>query len=258
MPKKYLSFAIALIVFSCRASHSQSLQRTTTSAVAVDFQAPDGDPYANTVRADARTSIEEIQNFFHAPFPDTVHFKIVANRARFDDAVAKYGLSPSQCWMVGFGTADLVVVLSLQAWPKQACEHAPKDLEATRMLVKHELIHVYHGQFNPTRDFTGMDDLDWFIEGLAVYGSGQLTKERLGQVQTAVDQGQLPTELAKIWTGPQKYGFARSLVQYVDQKWGRVMTVRLLKTRSSAEVPSLLGTDEKTLLGGWRTSLTEK
>jgi hypothetical protein len=48
---------------------------------------------------------------------------------------------------------------------------------------------VYHGQFNPTRDFTGVDDLDWFIEGLAVFASGQLTKERLEQMAAAAAAG---------------------------------------------------------------------
>ena len=205
----------------------EPLQEPATKTGAVNIQTPEGDPYAAEVRADAIDSMGQIEKFFGAPFPDPVHFKIVANRAEFDQAVAKYGLSPSQCWMVGMGTADLMVVLSPEAWAKQACEHDAKDREATRLLVKHKTIHVYHGQFNPTRDFTGVDDLDWFIEGLAVFGSGQLTKERVDQVQMAADRGQLPTELGKIWTGPQKYGFAGSLVQFVDRKWGRAMTVRI-------------------------------
>src|SRR5262249_23380996 len=180
---------------------------------------------------------------------------MVADRAGFDAAVAKFGLSPTQCWMVGMGTADLIVVLSPQAWTKQACEHDSTNLEATRQLVRHELIHVYHGQFNPTRDFTGVDDLDWFIEGLAVFGSGQLMKDRLEQMQTAVSAGQIPNALSKVWAGPNRYAFTGSLVRYVDQTWGRATTVRLLRVRSSAEALSLLGTTEESLLSGWRTFL---
>jgi hypothetical protein len=202
--------------------------------------------------------VQQIESFFGAPFPDPVHFKVVGDRAGFDVAVSKYGLSPSQCWMVGMGTADLMVALSPQAWPKQACEHDPKDQESTRSLVKHELIHVYHGQFNPSRDFTGVDDLDWFIEGLAVFGSGQFTKDRVEQMKSAVAQGQTPVSLAKIWTGPNRYGFAGSLVAYVDAKWGRTTTVRLLKVKSTAEALAILGTNEKGLLEGWRESLGRK
>ncbi len=148
-----------------------------------------------------------------------------------------------------------MVVLSPQAWKKQACEHDPEDAEATRQLVKHELIHVYHGQCNPTRDFTGVDDLDWFIEGLAVYGSGQLTADRLQRMQTAVKAGQLPDALSKVWNGPDRYAFAGSLVHYVDEKWGRATTVRLLRVRSTAEALSVLGTNEQALLAGWRALL---
>ena len=233
--------------------HAQS---HAPKASVLDFQAPVGDPYAEQIRADATASIQQIQSFFSAPFPDPIHFQVIAERADFDKAVAKYGLAPTQCWMVSTGTADQMVLLSPQAWPKQACEHDPKDREATRLLVAHELIHVYHGQYNPTRDFTGIDDLDWFIEGLAAYGSGQLTRSRLDQLQSAVAAGQIPESLQKIWTGPNRYGFAGSLVQYVDQTWGRTATVRLLKVCTTAEALATLGTSEKSLLDGWHASLS--
>jgi len=255
MPWKQLALAVALSIILCSALSSQTALGTAAKAPLLDFHAPAGDPYAKAVRDDAHASAEQIQSFFGAPFPDPIHFQVVADRANFDAAVAKFGLSPTQCWMVGMGTADLMVLLSPQAWAKQACDHDPNDREATRLLVAHELIHVYHGQFNPTRDFTGMDDLDWFIEGLAVFTSGQLTKKRLDQVQAAASAGQLPTSLAKIWTGPNRYAFAGSLVRYVDQTWGRAATVRLLKVRNSAEALALLGTSEKSLLAGWRASL---
>ncbi|MGB6157964.1 MAG: hypothetical protein WBH45_06765 [Acidobacteriaceae bacterium] len=249
--------AFAFIGLLCSTATGQTPTAPTSGSVhGLDFHAAASDPYAVAVHKDALTSIGEIQSFFGAPYPDPIHFLLVDDRADFDAAVKKYGLSPTQCWMVGVGTADQMVVLSPEDWKKQACEHNPSDVEATRQLVKHELIHVYHGQFNPTRDFTGIDDLDWFIEGLAVYGSGQLTQERLQQIHSAVVAGQVPDALSKIWTGPNRYGFAGSLVRYVDQKWGRATIVRLLKARSSAEALGTLNTNEKTLLAGWRESLT--
>src|SRR5208337_2863276 len=137
----------------------------------------------------------EIESFFAAPFPDPIHFHLVAERPEFDKALAKFDIGQSQCWMVGMGTADLIVVLSPQAWPRQACEHDPSDRDSTRRLVTHELVHVYHGQFNTSRDFTGMDDLDWFVEGVAVFASGQLTPQRLNEAREAVSSGKGPASL---------------------------------------------------------------
>jgi hypothetical protein len=206
----------------------------------------------------AVASAKQVEQFFGAPFPDPIHFQMVPDRGAFDAAVAKFGVSPSQCWMVGLGTADLMVVLSTSAWAKQACEHDPHDLPAVRQVIAHELIHVYHGQFNPTRDFSGIDDLDWFIEGLAVLGSGQLTKDRLDAMQTAVRAGQCPTSLSKVWTGPNRYGFAGSIARYVDRTWGRATTVRLLNARGTAEALAVLGTSEASLMAGWRSSLARQ
>ena len=252
---KQFSLAVVLSTLLCSTSSSQTAPGTPAKTPILDFHAPPGDPYAKAIRDDASASVKQIQSFFGAPFPDPIHFQMVVDRANFDAAVAKFGLNPTQCWTVGPGTADLMVLLSPQAWAKQACEHGPNALEATRLLVTHELVHVYHGQFNPTRDFTGIDDLDWFIEGWAVFGSGQLTKDRLGQMQAAVSAGQVPTSLSKIRTGPNQYVFAGSLVRYVDQTWGRATTVRLLKVQNSAEALALLGTSEETLLAGWRASM---
>jgi hypothetical protein len=203
----------------------------------------------------AAAAADQVQRFFGASFPDPIHFQVVPSRGAFERAVAKFGVGPTECWMVGLGTADLMVLLSRSAWATQACDHDPHDLPAVRRLIAHELIHVYHGQFNPSRDFSGLDDLDWFVEGLAVFGSGQLTDDRLGAMHAAILAGQFPASLSKVWTGPNRYGFAGSIARYVDQTWGRATTVRLLKVRSTAEALALLGTTETSLLEGWRASL---
>ena len=257
MTLQQFSLVVALSALLC----STPLCQTTAEAAAkpdLDFHAPASDPYASAIREDVNTSVRQIQSFFGAPFPDPIHFQLVDDRADFDAAVKKFGLSPTQCWMVGVGAAGLMVVLSPEGWKKQACEHHPRDVEATRQLVKHEMIHVYHGQFNPTRDFTGIDDLDWFLEGLAGYGSGQLTQDRLEHMQAVVAVGQIPDALSKMWAGSNRYGFAGSLVRYVDQTWGRPVLVRLLQVGSSTEGLAILGTDEKALLVGWRASLTNQ
>lgn len=255
LSKRSCLAAILFILLLGCGLRRQDLPGERRSAPVLDFQTAAGDPDAIETRDMAVASAQQIQRFFGASFPDPIHFQVVPNRAAFDRAVAKFGVSPTECWMVGLGTADLMLLLSRSAWTKQACEHDPNDLPSVRQLIAHELIHVYHGQFNPTRDFSGIEDLDWFIEGLAVFGSGQLTDDRLGAMQTAVLAGQFPTSLSKVWTGPNRYGFAGSIARYVDQTWGRVTTVRLLKVRSTEEALALLGTSETSLLGAWRSTL---
>jgi hypothetical protein len=252
MAWKRVSLTFCCVALLCSPAFGQG--RSSRGPV-LQFHASAGDPFAKDIEADARTAMAEIAAFFGAPFADPVTFDLVGTRAAFDAAVKRFGLSPTQCWMVGVGTGDLMAVLSPAGWKADACEHDPANVAATRMLVKHELIHVYHGQRNASRDFTGLDDLDWFIEGLAVYGAGQLTPDRLAKAEAAAAAGQLPAALAKVWTGPDRYGSAGSLVRYIDQTWGRATTVRLLKARSTAEALTMLGRDEPALLEGWRTSL---
>jgi hypothetical protein len=255
MPIQQILTACAIAALTVTAVLAQAAPGQASSRAEINFEAPATDQYAAEIREGAVAAKAEIESFFGAPFPDPIHFKLVANREDFDKALAKFDIRQSQCWMVGMGTADLIVVLSPQAWAKQACEHAVTDKEATRRLVAHELIHVYHGQFNASRDFTGMDDLDWFVEGVAVFGSGQLTSQRLKEARDAEALGQAPVSLSKVWTGPNRYGFAGSLVQYIDSRWGRATTIRLLKVQTTAEALTLLGTNEDTLVNGWRTSL---
>ena len=249
-----LAASLLIVLVGC-GQRRQDLPGEVRSAPVLDFQAAAGDPDATETRDMAVASAAEIQRFFRASFPDPIHFQVAPDRAAFDRAVAKFGVGPTECWMVGLGTADLMVLLSRSAWKKQACEHDSDDLPSVRRLIAHELVHVYHGQFNPTRDFSGIEDLDWFIEGLAAFGSGQLTEDRLGAMHTAVLAGQFPTSLSKVWTGPNRYGFAGSIARYVDQTWGRATTVRLLKVRSTAEALALLGTSEPSLLQAWHSSL---
>ncbi len=193
-------------------------------AQAIQFQ---GD--APGVRDMASSSAHEVEAFFGSPFPEPIHFQIVASRAEFDGAIKRFGILSTECWMVGLGVADLMVLLSPEAWTKQACEHDAHDTAATRQLIAHELVHVYHGQHNASRDFSAVNDLDWFVEGLAVFASGQLSKDRLERMH----RDKLPESLAEVWTGPDRYANAGTLVRFVDRKYGRAMIVRLLAAPES-------------------------
>lgn len=194
-----------------------------------------------------------IEHFFGGKFLQPIDFWLAPDRAAFDAAIPpELGMGKSQCWMVGMGIGDRMVLLSPADWKAEACEHDPADATELQRLITHELTHVYHGQHNPHPDFAGEDDLGWWIEGLAVLVSGQLTPDRVTAVRAAIAAGTVPTKLADVWSGKLRYGFAGSLAAYVDTRWGRAMTKRLLAATSNAEALTMLGTTETQLLADWK------
>ena len=223
------------------------------AAATIDFHAAPTDPSASQVETFARIGTAQVEHFFGAPFPRAVNFRLAPNRAAFDAAFPPaLGMGKTQCWMVGMGIADIIVVLSPSDWKAEACDHDPADSQEVQRLIAHELTHVFHGQNNPHGDFAGEDDLAWFIEGVAVLASGQLTDTRIAQVRAAIAAGTAPSKLDDVWSGKLKYGFAGSLASYVDTRWGRATTRRLLGTTSNAEALAMLGTTEPALLADWQ------
>ena len=80
--------------------------------------------------------------------------------------------------MVASGVASKLDMLSPLQWAKESCEHDYADKLKTQQIIAHELVHVFHGQLNVSPDFSDVTNLDWFVEGLATYASGQLDKVR--------------------------------------------------------------------------------
>lgn len=222
-------------------------------AAAIDFHAAPADSSARQVETLARAGTRRVEHFFGARFPRPIHFTVAPTRAAFDAAFPpELGMGKSECWMVGMGIGDRMVLLSPSDWKAEACEHDPAGATELQRLIAHELTHVYHGQHNPHPDFAGEDDLGWWIEGLAVLVSGQLTPERVREVRSAIAAGKAPAKLEAVWSGKLRYGFAGSLAAYVDRRWGRGMTRRLLGAASNAEALAMLGTSETALLADWK------
>ena len=215
-----LVFGAAVLAAGCT---TPLPDQTIASTPAVErgafaFSAPVDDPSRATIEADAAVARAQIELFFGQPFADPVEILIAGNRAQFDAAVpAAWGIAPSQCWMVGVGVADNLYLLSPSAWASDACEHNAGDAQHVQDIVTHELAHAFHGQHNPTRDFTGADEVGWFVEGLAVYVAGQLDRGRLSNPAEAIAAGAAPASLADAWSGRYRYGVSGSMVQYIDQ-----------------------------------------
>jgi len=186
---------------------------------------------------------------------EPVRVEVVADRAAFTASFPpEYGLAQTQCWMVAWGVADRLVVLSPRAWhAPEVCEHDPDDRAALARLLRHELVHALHGQHNPTRDFTGMEDeLGWFIEGLATFASGQLAQEHADDARQAIAAGAAPKQLAAAWSGRYRYGVCGSLVAYLDQRCGHERLAEMLTATTQAQLLGMAGLSEAQLLAAWQ------
>jgi hypothetical protein len=178
---------------------------------------------------------------------------VEADRAKFDAALpTAWGMTPTQCWAVGVGVADALYLLSPSVWRAQACEHDGANADEVQGIITHELTHAFHGQHNPTRDFTGMDDAGWFVEGLAVLVSGQLEREHRTDGADAILANAAPAKLADAWRGRYRYGVSGSMVAYVDAVWGRRVLVELLSATTNAQILARLGCSEDEFIARWR------
>jgi hypothetical protein len=222
--------------------------------VEIRFTAADIDrEITPTLKAHVEAGRKTIETFFGKPFKQSFTVEVLPNRAAFDDYVQRRWKAPkTQKWMVASGVADRMVILSPRVWKTEAVEHNPADDKHIRDLVAHELVHVYHGQFNPRPDFDGMDDLGWFVEGLAVYVSGQLERSHRNAGRDAIAAGKAPTRLADAWSGRYRYGVSGSLVEFIDRRDGRKMIRKLLPAISNDEALKILGTTEAKFLDAWK------
>jgi len=201
-----------------------------------------------------------IAGYFGSEFQDHFTVYIFPNRVELDKEWRKDWHSPefnSECWMVASGVGDRLDILSPLDWTKDACDHRVNDSAELQQIIVHELVHVFHGQRNPTRTFDGMDDLSWFVEGLATFVSGQLTNERVARVRSNLKEGKAPARLSQLWTGKDKYGQAGSFIGFLEKKFGRETIIRLLPYTDLASILAFLKTDETSLLSEWKKNMLE-
>lgn len=219
----------------------------------VVFNATPGDPAAGEIKALVPDAKAQVERFFGKPFAEPVRVTLAPDRPAFNAVFPKaWGMDKTECWMVGVGVADFLALLSPADWAKEACDHDARDAWQVRAIVVHELVHMYHGQRNPTRDFTGADDIGWFVEGLAVHVSGQLGHDRMSDPAEAIRNGAAPAALAKAWSGKYRYGVSGSLVAYIDATYGRKTIIALLPAVTQAEILGMLGLTEAELLERWK------
>lgn len=211
-----------------------------------------GDPSAPLVREAVEAGRKRIEDWFGRPFPKPFSVQVLPGRADFDATFQKrWGVPKTECWMVGAGVADSLYLLSPSRWKIEGCDHSGSPAEV-REIVAHELVHVFHGQYAPSPEFDGMDDLGWFVEGLATLVSGQVDDERAGDASKALAEGKGPASLATAWSGRWRYGVAGSLARYVQARYGKETVDRLLRVGTNEAALKLLGTTEPAFLAAWR------
>ena len=207
-------------------------------------------------------NIKEYEIFIEKGITNTTHFinrkyknnfqvYVHPQRESLDSAWQRDWNMPafkSECWMVASGIATKLDIISPKMWEKESCEHNYAETEKTQQLITHELVHVFHGQLNPSPDFSNTTGIDWFVEGLATYVSGQCDSVRISEVVREVSKGNFPVTLDDFWKGKNKYGLSGSMVMYIDKKYGREQLTKLLYLTNKAELLSALHITEETLI----------
>lgn len=199
-----------------------------------------------------------VQSFFEGSYKNNFDVFIHPNRFSLDSTWQNNWRMPdfkSECWMVASGVAARLDMISPKLWIKEACEHDYANLIKTQQLITHELVHVYHGQLNPSPDFSNVNGIDWFVEGLATYASGQCDEARIAEVKKAIEGSIVPPRLDQFWSGKIKYGLSGSMVMFIDKKYGREKLKELLSKDNLTDLLLCLNTSETELIDSWREDL---
>lgn len=210
------------------------------------------------VRSDLAWSEDRIAGILGV-FPDTVSVRIFPDRQGFSAALREaWGIPDTACWMVGAADDHTLYLLSPAVWGEEACDHDPRGDLHRRMLIAHEAVHVFHGQLNPSEDLGLLEDLGWFIEGLATYVSGQFDRSHAARAREAVATGVVPERLNQAWSGPYRYGVAGSMAAFIDHRWGRQFIRDALTITSQEALLTLLGTTETAFLKEWESWVRDR
>lgn len=201
---------------------------------------------------------EHIEKTFGHPFIGSITIYLFNSRNSLDKAFQTEWNMPefkTQCWMVASGISDKIYLLSPAVWEKEACEHNPNDLNKMKKLFIHELVHSYHAQYNPNKNMEGFSEMSWFVEGLAVFVSGQFEDDEKQRVKDLNSNNELPVQLSQFWKGKNRYVVSGSIINYLFDKYGVETIFECLKFQSTTKILNYLDTTEEKLILEWKKSI---
>lgn len=244
-----------MIVALFPADHSNAGWRSKSLKYYTVFYTQADENHISEYNAYFETGLEQVLTFFNAASINHFEIYIHPSRQSLDSTWQQNWNEPqfkSECWMAASGVAHRLDMLSPAKWKDEACEHDAKDKLKTQQLITHELVHVFHGQHNKSPDFSNTEGIDWFVEGLAVYASGQCDSIRIAQVKNALANNETPVLLDRFWSGKYKYGLSGTMVMMIDKYYGRNMLSSLLSFSTKTEMLSALKTTEKEIMARWK------
>ncbi len=255
MKEVFVFTLLILFVSSAQASDSLNIKIETP-----DYRLfySEKDATASAILEYVETGIKKVSAALKRNFKERVDVYVFPDRKYLDQQWQQAWGMPSfqsQCWMVGSGVQHRLDLLSPSIWEEQACEHDANDHRGIRLLVYHELVHVLHSDYNRSPAFDDINNIDWFVEGLATYISGQLDEDRLSRMKSFVDRTGGPAALSEFWKGQNKYGLAGSMVAYINQQYGREVLSELMEFNDVQDILDKLNITEEELIRSWKASL---
>jgi hypothetical protein len=236
------------------ATPAPAAQELRAADVLVAFQPADS-AWAPIVHAEGVAGRENALRFFATPIAGELRIDVFPDRAALTAHWRRIWQQPAfqpECWMIASGDANGIVLLSPGAWTRDSCGHDGQDAVARARITAHEVVHVHHARANPSLGTTA-GAMGWFVEGLAVYASGQLDEGSRAHVRDEIAAGRYPQRLSAVV--PTGYSWAGSLVASIDHRYGRATVLDLLDEMQEAALLRSLGTTEADLLAQWRSDV---
>ncbi|HET9746174.1 MAG TPA: hypothetical protein VFP97_10715 [Chitinophagaceae bacterium] len=262
--KQAFNLSILLLISAVLCSKNMALpgdslvwKKLSESGYTIYYTAVDSNE-VKSIGVNLKSGIEHIASFFNHKFQDTFKVYVFPDRSSLDGQWRRDWNDPtfkSECWMIASGIAHRLDILSPNSWKKEACDHNASDTAEIKEVIWHELVHVFHGQHNPDHTFSYIEKLDWLVEGVATYVSGQLDDKRIQPVRQMIIDNKIPSSLDDLWKGQNKYGLSGSLVAFIDRKYGRQKVFELLNHVNKQNALKNLAISENQLLSDWKSSI---
>ena len=164
------TFLLILICLLLSEAQEPSALDATTKTEHFEIHYSKNDRTVDQVRQYVESGMDLASDFLRREFKRKIDVFVFPDRKLLDEQWQKAWNLPafkSECWMVGSGVESRLDLLSPAVWDLQACEHDPQDSAELRLLVYHELIHILHSDYNRSPSFEEVNNIGWFVEGLA-------------------------------------------------------------------------------------------